>query len=957
MKLNNQIAIMGAGSVLLTAVALVLLAVWQSKEYNTLAQEEVNLLIDSDLNHITQGIYNLVRTENEAVQQQMDSNLKVARHILDSAGKIELGHELVNWVAINQFTNTSKPVRLPKLLISGKWLQKNKSFKQQTPVVDKVSALVGETATIFQRINEKGDMLRVATTVQTGTGERAISTYIPAINPNGNNNPVVTAVLRGETYHGRAYVVNDWYLTTYEPIRDGDGNVMGMLYVGVKQQAVAARIRNAILQTSVGKTGYVYVISGRGADRGRYVISRKGERDGEDIWSSRDLDNRPIIQDIIFKATQLEPGGMATVRYRWQNPGDPEPRWKIARLAYYAPWDWVIGTSVYEDELQSYSNQLTSGRMRMIRSMCIAGSLIAVIIALIAMYAVWVILRPVREMTAIAQKIIDGDHSQIVEVRSKDEIGILARTFNQMSTELHQAISSLKESEEKYRNIFEYALEGLFQSTLEGRFISANPAAAKMLGYDSPEELIGEISDIQTQFYVNPSDRAMLLDSISNNQEISSFEVQCYRKNGQKIWVAISARMPRSVAREEQLIYGFIRDITEQRKAETERKNLESKLIQSQKMEAIGTLAGGIAHDFNNILQPILSYNELLKSELSGNSTCEKYVSRINTAALRAKDLVSQILAFSRQSSEQSTSPVQIKSSLEEIIKLCRATIPSSINIVEDIQHDCSSVLVNPSHLHQIAMNLIINAYHAVELNGGQIMIELHEVFLDTLDVAGMALLPAKYVKMAVSDTGCGINPDVIDKIFDPYFTTKGQGKGTGLGLSVVYGIVQENLGDMKVCSEVGKGTTFTVYLPIVESPYKKTAIAQSPISFSSGNEHILLVDDEDLILEVEEMQLKALGYRVTIQNSSLNALKLFRLNPGEFDLVITDLSMPNMTGVQLAEEFLKIRPDIPLIICSGLNEKNNQEKAKLVGVTRFMAKPITFSELSQQVSIALEGK
>ena len=948
---------MGAGSVLLTAVALVLLAVWQSKEYNALAQAEVDVLIESDLNHITQGIYNLVQTENEAVQQQIDSNLKVARHVLEGAGKIELGQELVKWVAINQFTHAAKPVNLPEVLVRGKWLQKNKSFQQQTPIVDEVSTLVGDTATIFQRMNEQGDMLRVATTVQTATHERAISTYIPAVNPDGSNNPVVEAILRRETYHGRAYVVNDWYLTTYESIQDDIGNLIGMLYVGVKQQTIAARIRNAILQTSVGKTGYVYVISGRGEDRGRYIISQRGERDGEDIWSVRDLDGRPIIQEIIAKTTKLAPGEMTTVRYRWQNPGDPQPRWKIARLAYYAPWDWVIGTSVYEDEVQGYSNLLTTGRIQMIRSMGIAGSIIAVIIALIAMYAVWVILRPVRDMTAVAKKIIEGDHSHSVQVSSQDEIGILARTFNKMSEELHQAISSLRTSEEKYRNIFEYALEGLFQSTVEGRFVSANPAATNMLGYESSEKLIEGITDIRNQFYVNPCDRDMLLDSISNKQGISSFEVQCYRKDGQKIWVAISARMPLNSGGQQQLIYGFIRDITDQKEAEAERISLESQLIQSQKMEAIGTLAGGIAHDFNNLLQPILSYNELLKKKVSGNSTCEEYADHINIAALRAKDLVSQILAFSRQSSESPIAPIQLKSALKEIIKLCRATIPSSIKIVEDIQKDCSSVLVDPSHLHQVAMNLIINAYHAVEPSGGHILIDLHEVTLDRADVAGTSLLPGRYVNMSVSDTGCGIDPALIDKIFDPYFTTKEQGKGTGLGLSVVYGIVQENHGDMKVSSKLGKGTTFTVYLPVVESTVDRTYRDQPVINFSRGNEHILLVDDEPLVLEVERKLLKELGYRVTTQNSSLEALNLFRSNPEEFDLVITDLTMPNMTGMQLAEELLKIRVDLPLIICSGLSEKGHQEKAKSVGVKQFIAKPVTFFELSRQVSLALDHK
>jgi PAS domain S-box-containing protein len=568
MRLSAKIALMGASSVLLTAVALVLLSVWQSGRYNQLAQNEVDLLIEADLNHITQGVYNLVRTENEAVQLQVDSSLNVARHLLTDAGKVGLSSDLVVWTAVNQFTRETRQINIPKLLFGGKWLGQNGDPAIATPVVDTVTRLVGETTTIFQRMNAQGDMLRVATTVLTEDHRRAIGSYIPAVNPDGGENPVVAAVLKGEAYHGRAYVVNAWYLTSYEPILDAAGTVAGMLYVGVKQEVVASRVRAAILQHNVGKTGYVYVLGGRGEDRGRYVISNKGERDGEDIWSTRDSDGHYVIREIIGKATDLRPGEMTTVRYRWQNPGEPEPRWKIARLAYYAPWDWVIGTSVYEDELQTYRGVLSGGRTQMVRIMGLAGLVITVLIGLIGLLVAWSITRPVRRMTEVAEKITGGDFNQIVPVVSHDEIGILARTFNLMSGELNRFMEVLKSSEEKYRGIFENALEGLYQSTLDGRFISANPALASILGYSSPEELLAGVTDIRRQLYVNPEDRDRLLEAVLHQGKTFGFEVQYYRRDGSKIWVSISARLRYDEQGNPTVIEGFLSDINTRKQAE-----------------------------------------------------------------------------------------------------------------------------------------------------------------------------------------------------------------------------------------------------------------------------------------------------------------------------------------------------------------------------------------------------
>jgi len=597
LRLHVKVSLLGAASVLITAVALVLLAVWQSGQYHSLAQREVDKLINADLDHITQGVYNLVRSENDAIQQQIDYNLNAARHILSEAGGISLSTETEPWTTVNQFTGRPSKIQLPRMLVGGRWLGRITDPTAKTVVVDKMTRLVGETATIFQRMNDRGDMLRVATTVRTVEGKRAIGTFIPAVNPDGAPNPVISAILQGKTYNGRAYVVNAWYLTAYEPIRDRAGRLAGMLYVGVKQESVESLVRQAVLQTNVGKTGYVFVLGGKGEQRGRYVISQHGKRDGEDIWETRDRFGRPVVQDIINKAIRLKQGELATARYLWQNPGEPEPRWKIVRLAYFEPWDWVIGTSVYEDELQAYQKVLSDGRVRMTSYMSIAGLAIILLIGLLGVLVARTIARPVNQMKEAVETIIEGNLNQTVEVRSRDEIGALARAFNVMTGRLAGTMEELRESEEKYRGIFEQAVEGLFQTSLQGSFLSVNPAMARIAGYDSPDDLISCVRDVRQQLYVDPEERDAIVASILERGEVLGREVRFYRKDRNKIWVSISARMVRDEAGTPLCIEGYLVDITEQRLAEEALHKSEALMAEAERVAGWGSWEWDIAGD------------------------------------------------------------------------------------------------------------------------------------------------------------------------------------------------------------------------------------------------------------------------------------------------------------------------------------------------------------------------
>lgn len=385
----------------------------------------------------------------------------------------------------------------------------------------------------------------------------------------------------------------------------------------------------------------------------------------------------------------------------------------------------------------------------------------------------------------------------------------------------------------------------------------------------------------------------------------------------------------------------------------TERQKLEQRIQQAQKMESIGNLAGGIAHDFNNLLAPIIGMTELLLEDLPPDSLQYENAKEILIAGDRCRDLVAQILAFSRQT-EHKMIPVRVQTILKEVLKLSRSTIPSNIEIVQDLQSDCSLVIADPTQLHQVAMNLITNAYHAVEPTGGKITVRLREREIDGDASAANGLKQGRYAMLTISDTGGGIDPSIRDKIFEPYFTTKEQSKGTGFGLAVAYGIVKDHNGDIEVHSDVGRGATFKVYLPVMEKSPEKV-VAEQLQSDETGTERILLVDDEAQIISVTRQMLERLGYRVTARTSSMEALEAFRANPGGFELVLTDMAMPNMTGDQLAKELISIRPHIPVIICTGFSTRINKEKSKDIGIKGFLMKPIIKSEMAQLVRKVLD--
>jgi PAS domain S-box-containing protein len=504
---------------------------------------------------------------------------------------------------------------------------------------------------------------------------------------------------------------------------------------------------------------------------------------------------------------------------------------------------------------------------------------------------------------------------------------------------------ALEESEKRFRSIIEGTEAGYFFTDQDGCFQNVNDAWLRMHHYSSSDEVIGQHFSL-TQINCDMEAANNNVKRLLGGEHLPAGEFSRRCKDG-SIGYHTFTVSPVVHGGEIIGLEGFIIDITN-------KKELEAQLRQAHKMEAIGTLAGGIAHDFNNILGIILGNTELAMDDVPEWNPARFNLEEIKTASLRAKDVVRQILSFARKT-DQERKPVKINPIVTGSLKLLRSSIPSSIEIRSNIPKESQTILADPTQINQMLINLCTNAAHAMEKDGGILEISLDRVTMDELMAQSYALSPGRYVKIAVCDTGHGIKPEIKDRIFDPYFTTKEVGKGSGMGLAVVHGIVMNHDGAIFVDSELEKGTTFNIFFPVTE----REPISEIPIDedLPTGKERILFVDDEKSIMTIGHQRLERLGYKVESTTSPSEALDLFRLKPDQFDLVITDMTMPQMTGDKLVKEILSIRPDIPIIICTGFCEKINGEKATEIGANGYLEKSLDKRDLAITVRQVLDRK
>jgi PAS domain S-box-containing protein len=508
-------------------------------------------------------------------------------------------------------------------------------------------------------------------------------------------------------------------------------------------------------------------------------------------------------------------------------------------------------------------------------------------------------------------------------------------------TDRKQMEEALKKSEEEKSIILNNMTDMVGYQDIEYHLLWVNDATAKLFN-TTPEQIIGQTC---YKFFHNldqPCAGCPVVLAKTTGQ-IQELEIN-FPERGSYTIKAIPVKDNNGI------IIGIVEMVTDV----TEKKKLESQLRQSQKMETIGTLAGGIAHDFNNILWAIMGFTELLLIKTNKESFEHNYLEQILNASHRAKDLVQQILLFSRKS-ESEYKTIDFVILLKESLKMLRASIPTTVDIRQDIEVDNLTILADPTQMHQVIMNLAGNAAFAMKEKGGLLAFNLTKTaFNGNRTVPHPDLVPGEYLKLAVRDTGHGINSATLTRIFDPFFTTKGVGEGTGMGLSVVHGIIKNHHGAITVYSEEGKGTIFHVYLPIVKTA--DSIETEKDADILHGNERILIIDDEEMLVRLGESMLGDLGYKVVAETNVINALSTFEIQSDQFDIVITDYAMPHMNGLDLAKKLLEIREDIPIILCTGFADIAIEAKAKSIGIRAMVTKPLSRKEISEKIKEVLDN-
>lgn len=543
-------------------------------------------------------------------------------------------------------------------------------------------------------------------------------------------------------------------------------------------------------------------------------------------------------------------------------------------------------------------------------------------------------------------RILFIENNQIVDAFPRNRVETLRLILPQVaiSIENAQLFTGLNQAHEQLRSIFDNSVDGIGVAQ-SGIHTLVNPAYMKMFGYEDRTQLINQpLLEI-----IAPDKRPQFMAYLTEKEDSPVrdiyYETKGIRKNGTEF--ALEVNVSQYGTEEDRNTLLILRDASE-------RIQLEDQVRQAQKMEAIGTLAGGIAHDFNNILSAIIGYSELARLDAAASEKLKKYLDAVLNASNRAKGLIEQILAFSRQTNTNRL-PLKPVTIVEEVVRMLRPSLPTTIEITQNISAEVGFILADPIQIHQILMNLSTNAFHAMEKTGGMLSISMKNVDLTKDQLPpDIDIKAGNYVQFSVGDTGPGISPEIQSKIFDPYFTTKGQGKGTGMGLAIVHGTVKSYGGFLSLDSVPEKGTTFDVFLPV----FNKEQIHSRPEvieQYQTGRESILFIDDEPHLANMGREILEQLGYTVSAQTSGAKALEVFNKNPDTFDLVITDQTMPGMTGVELAENILQTRADIPIILCTGYSSITSREEAKASGIREFVLKPLTVNELSTLIRQVLQ--
>jgi PAS domain S-box-containing protein len=576
--------------------------------------------------------------------------------------------------------------------------------------------------------------------------------------------------------------------------------------------------------------------------------------------------------------------------------------------------------------------------------------------ALLSVFVSRLIAAPLSHIGLVAARFANGSYDARVserEIFCTRETANLAAQFNTMADEVNRSWQAQRESEERFREFAQIAADWFWETDLQQVFTYISPPSATdrrwipggILRQHRRTHIVGDPEDKVVTLIQSYMDREAPFDNI---------EYQVLGADGRTVYMSVAGRPMRDAAGVLVGYRGVGTDITERlyTQAQLRQAQQEEQTRHAQKLEAIGTLAGGIAHDFNNILSAIVGYTDLTLHECSPHTRIWRNLQEVLIAGKRAKELVQQILTFSRNSDQQ-RQPLHLHLVVKEALKLLRASLPATITIYQDIAEDIGAVHADPTQMHQVLMNLCANAEYAMRQTGGLLMVRLDGMEVDeALATQHPALRPGLYVRLTVQDTGPGIAPEILERIFEPFFTTKEVGQGSGMGLAVVHGIINSHNGAIMVESVLGKGTTFAIYLPWINATGVEETLPEEVTPNGKGT--ILFVDDENALAVWGQEILQHLGYDAVACTDSTQALEIFRRTPHGFDLVITDQTMPYMTGEVLAREMRQIRPDIPIILCTGFSHTIDAERARAQGINAFLMKPLTACELGRTIQRVL---
>ena len=742
-------------------------------------------------------------------------------------------------------------------------------------------------------------------------------------------------------------------ITTAGPLMDESGRLRGVVGVDIELDVLSEFVG----KLRVGKTGLAFIVN-----RNTEVIAFPGlSRMLKQVESKNHKIRLPRMAELENPLCKLAYEAVdKTLTRGWSTSLKAKAfsSFEAENNTYYTMFtrvsgqniSWLVGVYIPEED---YLGALMANQ-RMTLVLTFLASVVATIGGLVFARR---ITDPVSALDQAARRIMRDDYSQGRRIKSFfGEIQRTADSFLEMKIAVESYKRELRRKETIHRAITDTANEAIVIKDDQGKISYWNPAAARLFGYSRDEALGCHIQELRP-FCRQFNDKDITLFSLfrdgSDFREVKTMEIAITHRSGREIPAEISMvtipmdGKPHAIA--------VIRDILNRKRAEAETLTIWRKLQQARKMEAIGTLAGGIAHDFNNILSGILGHAELL--ELSTHGVGKEHIDGIVAAGERARDLVRQILAFSFQENRKLVS-LSMPEIIDEACSLMASSLPKNIRVDRQIDPACPQVLGDATQIHQVALNLMTNASQAMEAFGGRLRVSLGPVTLDgTSPLLGeMDLKPGLYIRYLVCDTGVGISPQVMDRIFDPYFTTKPEGRGTGLGLAVIKGIVQNHGGGIHVESTPGQGSRFSVFLPAAAGGEAQVSLP-GPTRVERGNEHILLVDDQKSVINVERQILEILGYRVTSRLSGEEALDIFTQDPGAFDLVVTDMSMPGMTGDELGAKLMAIRPGLPVILLTGYSEIINRDRAREMGIRNLILKPVRLREFSVAIRRELDRK